>query len=112
MADHYAEPLSLEIVAGVAGLEKTYFSRFFHEKTGVCYREWLSWFRVARATDLINSRHLTVTEIAFAVGFQDLRTFERSFEKWTGECPRDAKKRHSISLQHIQGEESQKIHNS
>ena len=33
----------------------------------------------------------TITDIAFAVGFQDLRTFERSFKKSTARTPRSFK---------------------
>ena len=85
---HYADPLPLERAAEVVGLEKTYFSRYFHEKTGICYRDWLHCIRVDRAIELMHARDSTVTEIAFAVGYQDLRTFERAFHKCTGRCPK------------------------
>lgn len=95
---HYADPLPLETVASVAGLEKSYFSRYFHQKTGVCYHDWLHWIRVNHAIDLMRSRELSVTEIAFAVGYQDLRTFERAFEKCTGQCPKVIKKKILLEL--------------
>lgn len=87
------EPVSLDRVAGVAGLEKTYFSKYFREKTGVCFRNWLSTVRVNRAMEIMTSRDLSITEIAFAVGFQDLRTFERAVERCTGLSPRAVKNR-------------------
>ena len=90
---HYADPLTLEKVANVAGLEKSYFSRYFHKKTGVCYHDWLHWIRVNHAIDLMRSHEVTITEIAFAVGYQDLRTFERAFDKCTGQCPKAMKKK-------------------
>jgi len=89
---HYQEPLPLATVAEIACLERTYFSTFFHEKTGICYRDWLNGLRVERALELMRSRNRTITDIAFAVGFQDLRTFERAFEKSTGLCPRKVRK--------------------
>ena len=39
LEEHISEQLSLEEAARVAGLEKKYFSTFFHEKTGVRYRD-------------------------------------------------------------------------
>ena len=90
---HYADPLTLEKVANVAGLEKSYFSKYFHKKTGVCYHDWLHWIRVNHAIDLMRSHEATITEIAFAVGYQDLRTFERAFDKCTGQCPKAMKKK-------------------
>lgn len=90
---HYHEPLPLRVAARVAGLEATYFSKFFHEKTGVCYREWLRWVRVRRAIELMQRRNLSITEIAFAVGFGDLTTFERACRRCTGWAPQALKKR-------------------
>lgn len=88
---HFSEPVSLELAAGVAGLEKTYFSRFFRRKTGLCFRDWLRRVRVKHAVDIMVARDLTVTEIAFMVGFQDLRTFERAVAKCTGLSPKAVK---------------------
>ncbi len=88
---HFSEPVSLEIAAEVAGLEKTYFSKFFHQKTGICFRDWLSSVRVTRAMEIMTTQDLPITEVAFTVGFQDLRTFERAIEKHTGLSPRAVK---------------------
>lgn len=93
---HYRERLNLQVVAEVAGLERKYFSKFFHEKTGVCFSDWLSWVRVNHAIELManGDRPLTeqsLTEIAVEVGFHDLRTFERAIENWTGHTPRSVK---------------------
>lgn len=88
---HYSEPVTLEAAAEAAGLEKTYFSKFFHQKTGVCFRDWLSSERVTRAIEIMKAKNLSITEVAFTVGFQDLRTFERAVEKHTGLNPRALK---------------------
>jgi len=90
---HFPETVNLSRAAEVAGLEKTYFSRFFHDKTGVCFHAWLSWVRVNHAMEIMKSRDLPIIEIAFAVGFQDLRTFERAVRKCTGTSPRALKNR-------------------
>jgi len=96
---HFAEPVSLDTVAGVAGLEKTYFSKYFHEKTGACFRDWLSTVRVKRAIEIMMVRDLSITEVAFAVGFQDLRTFERTVEKHTGLTPNAVKKQLRLQVE-------------
>lgn len=95
---HYDEPLPLERVAEVAGLERSYFSRYFHEKIGVCYHDWLHWIRINQAIELMHTREMSVTEIAFAVGYQDLRTFERAFGRCTGQCPTALKKEIQLDL--------------
>jgi transcriptional regulator GlxA family with amidase domain len=84
---HYQEPLPLATVAGIACLERTYFSRYFHEKTGICFKDWLIGLRVKHALVLMRSQNQTITQIGLAAGFQDLRTFERAFERCTGMSP-------------------------
>jgi AraC-like DNA-binding protein len=87
-----SEPISLRDAAGAAGLEKKYFSAFFHRKTGVCFRDWLAGRRVDRAIEILTQRDDTITNVAASVGFQDLGTFERSFKRLTGLTPRDFKR--------------------
>lgn len=89
---NYSEPLDLQSVADIAGLEKTYFSRFFHQKTGVCFHEWLTWVRVGHAINLLAYHDRPITEVALDVGFQDLRTFERAVARCTGNTPRDVRR--------------------
>lgn len=81
------EPLSLGEAARVAGLEEKYFSTYFHTKTGVRFKEWLTHVRIARAKEIMTRRDETITRLAFNVGFQDLRTFERAFKRHTGMTP-------------------------
>ncbi len=79
--------LSLETAASIAGLEKKYFSTFFHSKTGICFKDWVTRTRVAKAMDLLQTQDVSITNLAYAVGFRDLRTFERAFKRYTGMTP-------------------------
>ena len=92
VSQHYEQPISLGIAAGIAALERTYFSKFFHAKTGVCFHDWLAHVRISNAKELLRSRNFTITETALSVGFNDLRTFERTFQKCAGLTPLDYKK--------------------
>jgi AraC-like DNA-binding protein len=87
-----SEPISLREAASAAGLEEKYFSAFFHRKTGVCFRYWLAGRRVDRAIEILTQHDDTITNVAESAGFQDLRTFERSFKRLTGLTPREFKR--------------------
>ncbi len=80
---YYTEEISLENAAQIAAPEKTYFSKFFREKVGITFTLWLRQFRVEKAIEIIKTRKESIINIAFEVGFQDLRTFERAFKKHT-----------------------------
>ncbi len=90
--DHYSEDISRKTVAEVAALEEKYFSTFFRCKTGVRFRDWLTLVRVSRAMRLLRERNHPISIVACKAGFQNVRTFERSFKRCTGTTPRGYKR--------------------
>ncbi len=88
----YSEPISLGKAAGIAALESSYFSTYFHAKVGITFTEWLRHVRIEKAMELMKAGDFSITHIAYEVGFADLRTFERAFKKHTRMTPREFKK--------------------
>lgn len=85
--DHYDERIPLKEAARVAAMEATYFSTFFRQKVGINYLDWIHHLRVAKAISLLEDENLSITDVAFQVGFNDLRTFQRVFKKHTLATP-------------------------
>ncbi|MGH9428261.1 MAG: helix-turn-helix domain-containing protein, partial [Terriglobia bacterium] len=80
--EHYQEALSLRTAAGIACMEAKSFSKFFHKKVGITFKSYVTQKRIFEAMELMRSSdHQSITQIAFCVGFSDLRTFERAFKK-------------------------------
>ena len=90
---NYAAPVSLTIAARVAGLNAKYFSKFFRDKTGIRFTEWVHSVRVEKATQMMRRSNYPITTVAYDVGFRDLRTFERVFKRHMGMTPRDYRER-------------------
>jgi len=94
----YSEPISLEKAARIGALEGSYsypysyFYSYFRTKVGITFTEWLHQVRISKAIKLMTARGLSVKEIAYEVGFADLRTFERAFKKHTLKTPMEFKK--------------------
>ena len=76
-----ADDLSQGAMARMAGISKDYFSRIFRNDTGMNYSKWLNMIRLERATELLASRELTLTEIAMRSGFQSISSFNRVFRE-------------------------------
>jgi two-component system, response regulator YesN len=89
---HIDQHLSLRAAAAIVGLEPKYFSTFFRNKTGLSFRRWLTMLRIGRAQYLLRQRNHSINDVAHAVGFRNLRTFERAFKENAGSTPRDFKK--------------------
>ncbi len=88
----YSEEISLEKAAQIAATEKTYFSTFFRKKVGITFTDWLRQLRVAKAIEILKTRNQSICDIAFEVGFGDLRSFERAFKRYTKMTAREFKK--------------------
>ena len=91
--ENLSDSIPVSKVAKIACLEEKYFSTFFHKKTGICFKDWLRQLRIERAMQIIRSTDTTITQIAFIVGYRDLRSFERAFKKFTGMTPLSFKHR-------------------
>ncbi len=85
---HYADDLTLEQAADYSGFSKYHFARLFKQHTHTTYHHYLCHKRIQAAQFLLtNDTELTVTNIAFRVGFNNLATFCRCFTKYANCSP-------------------------
>jgi AraC-like DNA-binding protein len=87
LREHFAEEVTLDDAAREAALSRSHFCRLFRHETGVLFHEHLHQLRVSRAKALLSDRHLTVSEVAYSVGFNDLSHFDRTFRRIVGRSP-------------------------
>jgi len=93
--NNFSTDISLERVAGTAGISKYHFSRLFKEMTGLTYQSYLNRVRIEQAKKLLNDDALSITDTGYAVGYSDLTHFERIFKKLTGTTPSRFRRRSS-----------------
>jgi transcriptional regulator GlxA family with amidase domain len=89
---NYSESISLSEAAAIVGLEKKHFGKFFRSRVGIGFKEWTELIRLERAMEIMRARDHSMVEVAFAIGFHNVRTFERVFKKHTHITPREFKK--------------------
>lgn len=89
ISQHYAEPLSLETVAQVVGLNKSYLSRIFKMRTGETLVNYINQCRIRKAADLLRKTDRKAYEIAEMVGYNNVEYFNQVFKKVMGVSPRD-----------------------
>lgn len=83
----YAEPISLESVAGQIHVSPKYLSHLFKDEMSIGFNEYLTQVRLEEAEKLLASSALNVREIAVQVGYLDEKYFSRIFKKATGLKP-------------------------
>ncbi|MCR4694974.1 MAG: response regulator [Pseudobutyrivibrio sp.] len=85
--NHYSQPISLEEVSSHLGLTTAYFSTLFKKKTGVGFAKYLMNTRVEAAKVLLKDTNDSVSDICKAVGYMDLKNFNKVFEQTAGVKP-------------------------
>lgn len=85
--EHYAEPQSLTEILRLAGMSKATFARQFLRFTGTTFTEFLCRVRLDHARQRILAADEPVSSAAFAVGFNHLSHFNRSYLRAFGATP-------------------------
>lgn len=86
--DHYAEEITLENLAAIAGMNPKYFCRFFRQITQRTPINYLNYYRIECAREQLSTTDSTITEIALNCGFNDISYFIKIFKKYMGITPK------------------------
>lgn len=84
---HPGEAHTLESLSARANLSQRYFSQKFKEIIGHTVKSYTVHSRIKRAEHLLHFTGMTVTEVAYALGYNDLHFFSRQFKQYTGKSP-------------------------
>lgn len=85
---HYADPIGLDSICRAAAVSRPTMNRHFREIMDTSPCQYLMRFRIHKAADLLRETDINVTQIAFAVGFNDGNHFSSSFSRLMGHSPR------------------------
>ncbi len=79
--DNYKSDISLNDVAEYVGLSPSYVSTIFKEAINMSFVNYLNKMRIDSAKQLILDTQLSINEIGFKVGFNNVQNFYRTFKK-------------------------------
>jgi len=92
---HYAEPLSLPVVAKAAGLSVSRLAHVLKAQIGMSFTAYLNMVRVNWAKYYLTNSRARVSETAFQVGFGNLSHFNHVFRQATGLPPTRYRQQHT-----------------
>ena len=96
MEKNFCYNLRLEDYAELTHRSLSTFKRDFQQHYDESPGKWLLKRRVHHAAKLIANTDLSISQIAFESGFEDLSHFSRAFRKVMGSSPSDYKKRVAV----------------
>lgn len=85
--EHMEEELSLVYLAEKIHLNASYLSRLFKKETGEKLYDYILRVRMEKATELVRKGNMKIQDIAQAVGYESVQSFNRAFKKYTGDAP-------------------------
>ncbi|MGQ9520039.1 MAG: helix-turn-helix domain-containing protein [Candidatus Fervidibacter sp.] len=97
----YNKSFSLSQLASYCGVSPAYLCRLFRRHLSVTPWQYLERLRLEVAAHLLRETNLSITDVAFLSGFNDLHYFSRRFSRFYGVTPskiRRKKKVRSTSL--------------
>ncbi|WP_295736473.1 AraC family transcriptional regulator [uncultured Oscillibacter sp.] len=89
MEHNYQRELTVEEIADVCKLNRSYFSKLFRDTMGCPPQEFLIRLRLARAAELMRTTKSSIGVIAAACGYPNQLHFSRAFKKRYGVSPRE-----------------------
>ena len=90
--DHFRENLRLETVSREIGLNPAYFSSVFKKDTGQNFTEYVVSVRMENAKRLLTQTNQDVIDVAYGVGYTDVKYFSKLFKKSTSLTPTEYRK--------------------
>lgn len=90
--------LSIGEVAGTVNMNKNSFCTYFKKATGKTFSRILNDLRISKATLLLCNRgSMSISEIAYSVGYDSISHFNHTFVKLKGETPSAYREKHYLA---------------
>lgn len=86
---NYKRPITLSDLAQYAGMNQTALCKFLKQHLGKTFTQCLTDRRMAEARNLLNHTRLTVSEVCYRSGFNDVPHFCRVFKQQEGMTPKE-----------------------
>ena len=90
---NYSRSIDVDDIAANVGISRSHLYRLFMKHISVPPNEYLTRYRIQKASLLLESSNLSVGEAAYSTGFSDQLYFSRVFKKYKGLSPSQYSKR-------------------
>lgn len=89
----YLEALPIETFARESNMSISLFRQLFRKQYGMSPLQYRNLLRIHRARQLLEYDDSTVSEVAYASGFENVGYFCRCYKKYTGETPKQTRQK-------------------
>lgn len=95
---NFSHGISIEEVAEVLNISKHSFCRYFKSRTNKVFSEFLSEVRIGNACKLLIENRLSISQICYESGFNNISNFYRQFKQVKKLTPSEFQKKYLKSM--------------
>ncbi len=96
---NFQNNISVEDIADVCGLNRSYFGKIFKKAVGKSPQDFLLNYRMVKATELLKLTRLSVRDISSAVGYDNQMHFSRAFKSIYGVSPKKWRAEQNLNIE-------------
>lgn len=96
LKENYKEKLTSSVIASALNLHQGYFCRIFKKNFAMCFSDYLNMYRLEKAKSVLVKSDISVTEVAYEVGYDNPSYFTKIFRVQNGVSPRKYRELNSI----------------
>ena len=93
--EHYADIISLDIIADYTNLNRCYVGRIFKQYMSTGIVDYVNQVRIEKAAEMLKETNLKISDIAYKVGFNNTNYFNKIFKKVKKMTPGRFKEKYS-----------------
>ncbi len=95
---NYAKEIKIEEIARLANLTESSFCRYFKSRTHKTFSDFLNEIRILNACKLLTSSDMTITQICYEIGYNNISHFNRQFKLKTGLTAKEYAKKYAKNI--------------
>ena len=87
LKNNHSRKIKLAEISDYINMSPESFNRFLKKKTGKTFTEYTNYIRISYAAKQLIEKEISIAEIAFSCGFNNIAHFNRVFKKYKHETP-------------------------
>ena len=103
--EHFAESITLDLLADIAHVNKYYLVHAFNKEYGVSPINYLIERRIRESKYLLENTDYSLSQISHLLGFSSPSYFSQSFRRLTSQSPMEYRKQCRLAREHAQKSE-------
>ena len=88
ISENYYNSISLDTLSKIAGMNPKYFCRYFRNITNRTPIDYLNYYRIECACEMLSTKNTSIKQVAISCGFNDESYFIKTFHKYKGTTPK------------------------